>query len=161
MGTESARAMALKTTDYQGKNKPISENAFAAQTVPPSRRELAAVLGPNLSLWTALISDLRQELKIDGENWHSSGVKYGWSYRLQLKKRNIVYLGPRIGSFVAAFVLGEKAVAAAKKSGLPADVLKMLAKAGRYAEGTAVRIEVSTLEGLEIVKALARIKVEN
>ena len=88
-------------------------------------------------------------------------MKYGWSYRLQLKKRNIVYLGPRIGLFVAAFALGDKAVAAARESGLPARVLKMLAEAQRYAEGTALRIEVSKPEDLDVVKTLARIKVEN
>lgn len=154
--------MALKRTVRSHKKaRPVSENAFAGQSVEPSGKELAAVLGPNLALWTKLVSDLRHELKLDGEDWHSSGVKYGWSYRLQLKKRNIAYLGPRVGFFVAAFALGDRAVAAARTSGLPARVLKMLAEAKRYAEGTALRIEVSNSEDLEVVKTLARIKVEN
>jgi hypothetical protein len=58
-------------------------------------------------------------------------------------------------------VLGDKAVSAARKSGLPERVLKMLGEAKRYAEGTALRIEVSSPEDLELVKTLARIKVEN
>ncbi len=107
------------------------------------------------------MSDLKNELKLDGEEWNSSGSKYGWSLRLQLKKRNIVYLGPRTGSFMAAFVLGDKAVAVARKSELPAYVLNMIAEAKRYAEGTPVRIEVSKPEDLELVKILAKIKVEN
>ena len=154
--------MALKNVSQPRKKSTVAlENAFAGQSVAPSRKELAAVLGPKLALWTKLISDLRQELKLDAEDWHSSGAKYGWSYRLQLKKRNIVYLGPRIGSFVAAFALGDKAVAAARQSGLSDRVLKMLAEAKRYAEGTALRIEVSSPEDLDVVKTLARIKVEN
>ena len=88
-------------------------------------------------------------------------MKYGWSFRLQLKKRNIVYLGPRSGSFMASLVLGDKAIAAARKSNLPAYVLKMIAEAKRYGEGTPVRIEVSKPEDLGPVKILARIKVEN
>jgi len=88
-------------------------------------------------------------------------LKYGWSFRLQLKKRNIVYLGPRAGAFVAAFVLGDKAVAVARKSKLPAYVLKMIAEAKRYGEGTPVRIEVSKPADLEPVNILAKIKVEN
>jgi hypothetical protein len=78
-----------------------------------------------------------------------------------LKKRNIVYLSPRSGSFMATFVLGDRAVAVARKSELPAHVLKMIAEAKRYGEGTPVRIEVSRAEDLAPVKILARIKVEN
>jgi len=162
LGIEGVWSLALKRTGQsQKKLTPASENVFAGQSVAPTGKELAAVLGSNLVLWTRLVSDLRQELKLDGEDWHSSGLKYGWSCRLQRKKRNIVYLGPRVGRFVAAFALGDKALAVARQSGLPARVLNMLADAKRYAEGTAVRIEVSSPEDLEIVKALARVKVEN
>jgi hypothetical protein len=80
---------------------------------------------------------------------------------LQKKDRNIVYLGPRAGSFVAAFVLGDKAVAIARKSTLPANLIKTIAETKRYGEGTPVRIEVSAPEDLEPVKTLAMIKVEN
>jgi hypothetical protein len=62
---------------------------------------------------------------------------------------------------MTAFVLGDKAVAVARKSNLPAYVLKMIAQAKRYGEGTPVRIEVSKLEDLEPVKVLAKIKIEN
>ena len=79
----------------------------------------------------------------------------------ELKKRNIVYLSPREGWFMAAFALGDRAIAAALASDLPAYVLENIAGSKRYAEGTAVRIEVRTLEDVEIVKKLARIKIEN
>jgi hypothetical protein len=78
-----------------------------------------------------------------------------------LKKRNIVYLGPRAGYFLAAFVFGDKAIAVARKSELPAHVLKMIAETKRYGEGTPVRIEVSKLEDLGPVMTLAKIKAEN
>ena len=122
---------------------------------------MRSVLGASESLWTKLVSDLTHDLNLDGADWHSSGVKYGWSYRLQRKARNIVYLGPRAGTFVAAFILGDKAVAVTRKSDLPSYVLKMLAEAKRYGEGTPLRIEVSKPEDVEVVKALARIKLEN
>jgi Protein of unknown function (DUF3788) len=138
-----------------------SPNAFADQPECPTLKAVESALGRSYTLWTQLIAELRRDLKLDGEEWNSSGVKYGWSLRLQLKRRNIVYLGPRFGSFVAAFVLGDKAVAAAKASDLPAYVLKMIAEATRYGEGTPVRIEVSKPEHLQPIKILARIKVEN
>jgi len=81
--------------------------------------------------------------------------------RLSLKKRNIVYLGPREKWFLAAFALSDKAVAAARKSALPAEVLQNIAQAKRYPEGAAVRIEVRKPQDAAIVKTLAKIKIEN
>jgi len=137
------------------------QNAFAGQKRCPTDKELAAALGPTRALWNQLISQIKQELNIDTADWHTGSVKLGWSMRLQLKKRNIVYLGPRPGWFVAAFALGDKAVAAARKSALPPDVVKTIDNSRRYAEGTAVRIDVKTAKDLEVVKTLAKIKIEN
>jgi hypothetical protein len=154
--------MALKTATKQKKqSRVVSQNAFAGQAERPTQNAVEAVVGQSYALWKQLIVELKQELKLDGENWHSSGVKYGWAVRLQLKKRNIVYLSPRSGSFMATFALGDRAVAVARKSELPAHVLKMIAEAKRYGEGTPVRIEVSRADDLAPVKILARIKVEN
>ena len=159
MGLEEARHMALKTA--KKKSGPVSQNAFAGQSDRPTQKAVESVLGQSCALWKQLVTELKQDLHLDGEDWHSSGVKYGWALRLRLKDRNIVYLGPRVGSFMASFVLGDKAVAAAHKSELPAYVLKMIAEAKRYGEGTPVRIEVSRPEDLNPVKMLARIKVAN
>ena len=154
--------MALKATAKpRKKSTPASQNAFAGQVECPAQKAVESALGRSSALWKQLVAELKRDLGLDSEEWNSSGVKYGWSLRLQLKKRNIVYLGPRLGSFVAAFVLGDKGVAAARKSDLPANVLAMIADAKRYAEGTPVRIEVLKPEDLECVKLLARIKVEN
>ncbi|MBZ5683781.1 MAG: DUF3788 domain-containing protein [Acidobacteriia bacterium] len=154
--------MALKTAVKAKKQVgTVSQNAFAGQAEKPTQKAVETALGNSCVLWKQLVAELKQELKLDGEEWNSSGLKYGWSFRLQLKKRNIVYLGPRAGAFVAAFILGDKAVAVARKSKLPAYVLKMIAEAKRYGEGTPVRIEVSRPEDLGPVKILAKIKVEN
>ncbi|MGP0018129.1 MAG: DUF3788 domain-containing protein [Candidatus Sulfotelmatobacter sp.] len=140
---------------------PLSPNAFAGHTQRPTERELASVLGRADGLWQELIADLKRDLKLDGEEWNTYSIKAGWSLRLQLKKRNIVYLGPRSGCFLASFVLGDKAVAAARKSKLPQSVLKIIDVAKRYAEGTAVRIEVHKAGDANVVKTLAKIKIEN
>lgn len=154
--------MAVKSKSRAKKSSATpSTNAFAGQVERPTQKAVETALGQSFPLWKQLVAELKSELNLDGEEWNSSGVKYGWSLRLQLKKRNIIYLGPRSGSFVAAFVLGDKAVAVARKSALPALLLKMIAETKRYAEGTPVRIEVSEQEHLETVKILARIKVEN
>jgi hypothetical protein len=58
-----------------------------------------------------------------------------------------------------SFALGDKAVAAARQSGLPQSVIEMINEAKRYAEGTAVRIEIKQAKDIEIVKQLAAIKL--
>ena len=154
--------MAIKTKTKRSKpSAPASTNAFAGQTERPTEQALESALGASYALWKQLVAHLKQSLKLDAEDWHSSGVKYGWALRLQLKGRNIVYLGPREGSFIAAFILGDKAVAAARKSDLPADLLKTIAATKRYGEGTPVRIEVRRSENLDPIMVLATIKVEN
>ncbi|HLZ43128.1 MAG TPA: DUF3788 family protein [Candidatus Sulfotelmatobacter sp.] len=135
-------------------------NAFAGQSTPPTEAEVAIALGKSQSLWQELVSDLKRDLGL-AEQWGSSSIKAGWSLRLQSKKRNIVYLAPGKGSFLASFALGDKAIAAARKSKLPPRVLKIIAEAKRYAEGTAVRIEVQKTEDVDAVKILAKIKLEN
>lgn len=137
------------------------QNAFAGHAKCPTSKALCAVLGDTHILWDVLLADLKRELHIDKQEWHTSSVKLGWSLRLQRKKRNIVYLGPRAGFFIAAFALGDKAIAAARNTELPPRVLKIIAGAKRYAEGTAVRIEVKSAEDVDAVKKLARIKAEN
>ena len=77
------------------------------------------------------------------------------------KQRVIVYLSPCRGCFRASFALGDKAVRAARQSGLPAGAVKIIDQAKRYAEGTAVRIEVKAAEDLAVVEKLAAIKLAN
>ncbi len=143
------------------KTKTIPENAFAGQATRPTERELAHVLGESHFLWQDLVADLKHELKLDGDEWNCYSVKAGWSLRLQKEKRNIVYLGPRTGWFLASFILGEKAVTAARKIELPARIMKIIDEAKRYPEGTAVRIAVRDAKDASVVKMLAKIKVEN
>jgi uncharacterized protein DUF3788 len=137
------------------------ENAFAGRDKRPTERELAAALGQTDLLWRDLVTDLKRDLKLDTEEWNTYSVKAGWSLRLKLKKRNIVYLSPCAGCFRASFILGDRAVAAARKSKLPRAIQKDIDKAKRYPEGTAVRIEVHAAKDANIVKTLAKIKLEN
>ncbi len=136
-------------------------NAFAGHTKRPTELRLASVLGLADALWHGLITELKRDLALDAEEWNSSSVKAGWALRLQRKKRNIVYLGPRTGWFLASFVLGDKAITAARKSKLPPRVLKIIDQAKRYPEGAAVRIEVHEAKDADVVKTLAKIKLEN
>ena len=160
LGSESFRAMALKSVARQAKSS-ANTNVFVGQSKPPTEAQLVAALGDSYELWQQLITDLKNEFAIDTADWHASSVKLGWSLRVQVKKRNIVYLSPRDGYFLASFALGDKAITAARKSDLSSSVLDIIVEAKRYPEGTAVRIEVRSESDLLTVKKLLKIKIDN
>ena len=54
-----------------------------------------------------------------------------------------------------------KAGRAARRSGFPKRVAKIIDEARKYAEGTAVRFEVKNTWDVDIVKRLAAIKMDN
>ena len=134
-------------------------NAFIGKSHPPTDVELAGALGPAKALWDRLLAGLAGEHKLTVQEWNSYSPKAGWSLRLKSKGRNIVYLGPCRGAFRTAFVLGDKAVAAARRSDLPQSMIKIIGEAKRYPEGTAVRIEIMKAKDIETVTKLAGIKL--
>ncbi len=134
-------------------------NAFIGKSHPPTDVELTDALGPAKALWDRLLADLAGEHKLTVQEWNSYSPKAGWSLRLKSKGRNIVYLGPCQGAFRTAFVLGDKAVAAARRSDLPQSMIKLIGEAKRYPEGTAVRIEIMKAKDIETVTKLAGIKL--
>ena len=119
-------------------------NAFIGQPAQPTDAEIAAALGPTAETWKQLLDWLAAQ-GASIQEWKSSSPKYGWSLLLKLKKRTIVYLAPCDGCFRVAFVLGDRAVAAARQGDLPKPVLKLLDEATHYAEGTGLRLVVKAL----------------
>jgi hypothetical protein len=135
-------------------------NAFIGIKTLPVPEEVFAALGTTAEEWKQLVDWLATQGVVDQE-WKSSSVKYGWSLRIKLKKRTIIYLGPCAGCFRASFVLGDRAVAAARQSDLPKAVLKLLDEAPRYAEGTGLRVMVKSAKDLAAIQKLALIKLAN
>ena len=136
-------------------------NAFIDKAEQPTDAELSAALGSSRALWDRLVSDLATKQDVTIEEWNSYSRKAGWSLRLKRKKRNIVYLAPSTGCFTAAFVLGGKAVQAARDSGLPKRAIRIIDEAPRYPEGVGVRIEVKGPADVALVEKLAEIKLAN
>lgn len=136
------------------------DNAFKGTTVPPKAEKMSAVLGAAKPLWDRLLSELTGELALTRE-WGSSSPKLGWSLRLKRGDRIIVYLAPHHGGFQASFALGQKAIQSAIASGLPAQVVRTIREARKYAEGTAVRLEVKAASDVDVVKTLARAKLDH
>jgi hypothetical protein len=137
-------------------------NAFIEKTSKPTDAELAEALGgPAKALWDKLTTELAEGYGVNVPDWHSYSRKAGWALRLKRKERAIVYLSPWRGGFMVSFALGEKAAKAARESGVPAAVVKIIDEARKYAEGRAVRIEVRGAEDVAAVVKVAVAKVEN
>ena len=136
-------------------------SAFDDKSSTPRAAELRTTLGRTAGLWDELKEHLGCESQPLTEKWTFAGPKWGWSLQLKLKKRSILYMTPREGFFTAGFVLGERAVEAARESGLPEPVLAMIDSAKKYVEGRGVRIELRTKKDLNNTKKLAAIKMAN
>jgi hypothetical protein len=135
-------------------------NAFIGKAALPTSEEVSAALGSTAAVWKQLVDWLAQQ-GVEDQEWKSVSLKYGWGLRMKLKKRTIVYLGPCDGCLRVAFVLGDRAVAAARKSDLSKSTLQLLDEAPRYAEGTGFRLMVKASEDLVDVRKLALIKLAN
>jgi hypothetical protein len=139
-----------------------ARNAFIGKSEKPSPEELAAALGPTAALWGKFVESMARELGVVTQEW--KGVypnKYGWSLRLKVKSRNIVYLSPYPGFFMAGFILSDRAVKAAGEARFPPTVARAIAAAPHYPEGTGLRLAVKTARDLPSLRKLAAIKLEN
>jgi hypothetical protein len=137
----------------------MQPNAFIGKPKQPTAAELTAALGPARALWDQLLAGLAGEHNLTVQEWNSYSRKAGWSLRLKLKDRNILYLTPCRECFFVSFALGDKAVAAARQSRLPQSVIKIINEAKRYAEGTGIRMEMKKPKDIGIAKQLAAIKL--
>jgi hypothetical protein len=135
-------------------------NAFIGKATMPTAEEVAAALGPAADVWKQLV-DWMAEQGVTVQEWNSYSAKSGWAMRLKVKKRNIVYLAPCSGCFRVAFILGGRAMAAARVSHLSKSTLKLLDEAPKYPEGTGVRLIVKSQKDLAAIRKLALIKLAN
>lgn len=135
-------------------------NAFLAHPAQPTPAEVSASLGASDNLWQQFVQWVAKQ-GAQEEEWKSYSEKYGWSLRLKRKKRTIVYLAPCAGCFRISFLLGDRAVTAAKQSSLSKRTLSAIEKARRYAEGTAVSFVVRQAKDLASARKLVQIKLAN
>jgi len=132
--------------------------SFDDKAKAPDDKALAKGLGPSKTLWDDFVGHVAAEYDPVTKAW---GFYKSWSLRLKRKKRTIVYLLPRDGYFLCAFVYGGKATEAARAAKLPQAVKKAIDEAPVYGEGRGFRLEVRTGKDLETMKALAAIKMAN
>jgi hypothetical protein len=149
--------------DDSGKRTTVNTmvNAFIGRTEAPGDGDLEKALGPAKPVWDSLIAGLAAEHGVTVLEWRCYSAKSGWALRLKRGKRTIVWMAPCAGCIRVAFILGVKAMAAARECGLSAAALRILDAAPKYPEGTGIRLLVKGPKDVPTVKKLALVKLEN
>jgi hypothetical protein len=138
----------------------MAMSIFDDKTKQPTGRMLSKALGKQYQLWKDIAQYVVEKYPKAFEEWKYFSVKnYGWSFRLKDKKRNIIYLGPRDGFFMAAFVFSDKAVDAVQDSSLAQSIKDELRNAKKYPEGRGIRLEVRNKADIANIKILVDIKL--
>jgi hypothetical protein len=136
----------------------MPEAVFADESHPPTDAELSTVLGSAQRHWDDLIAHIREAHPGATAEWKHHGAKYGWSFVVREKRRNLAYFKPLEKGVLVSLALGEKAVQAAEQSSLPDDVMDSIRQAPKYAEGRPVRVKVISAGDVGVVKKLLGIK---
>jgi Protein of unknown function (DUF3788) len=139
----------------------MTTNAFINKPKQPTEAELTAALGPARAVWDQLLAGLEEEYGVNVHEWNSYSLKAGWSLRVKRKARTIMWLSPCPGCFRIAFILGDKAMKAARQVKFPQRIVKVLNEAPKYPEGTGIRLVVKSSRDIGTLKKLAAIKLAN
>jgi hypothetical protein len=137
----------------------MEHSFFMDKSQIPLDADLHGALGEKYELWMEIRDRVYEKYPTGTEEWNFPGKKYGWSFRIKDKKRAIVYLLPRDGAILAAFVFGGRAFEAILKSDVSEQIKSDLEGAKVYAEGRGVRIPVPDKSMLKDIYSLIDIKL--
>jgi len=135
----------------------MANSVFDEKGKRPDDTSLKAVLGRTASLWDDIRSRVAARWDRAVEEWNFSCKKAGWAFRIKHKKRTILHMIPRAKHFQVVFVLGDRAIEAAREVKLRATIMESIDSAKRYVEGTGFRFDVRTKKDVKTV--LAEIKM--
>ncbi|MGD0551270.1 MAG: DUF3788 domain-containing protein [Sedimentisphaerales bacterium] len=139
----------------------MAMSLFDDKSKQPTKQMLAKTLGKQYQLWTDIAEYVVEKYPRATEEWKYPGVKYGWSFRLKDKKRNIIYMGPRENHIIVAFIFGEKGVDDVQNSSLSQSIKDELRNAKKYVEGRGIRLQVRNKTDVANIKILVDIKLAN
>ncbi|MCG2611381.1 DUF3788 domain-containing protein [Flavobacterium sp. SM15] len=137
------------------------KSIFTNKTTTPTPTALEQALANTFPLWQTFETFAKEQYPAATVEWHYSGDKFGWSYRIKDKKRVLLYLLPRDRFFKTAFVFGEKATARIMESDISETIKKELMLAKPYAEGRGIRIEIKDTSLVADIQKLITIKIAN
>jgi hypothetical protein len=139
----------------------MAMSLFDDKSKQPTKQMVAKAIGKQYQLWTDIAEYVVEKYAKAIEEWKYYSVKYGWSFRLKDKKRNIIYMTPSDGHIIVAFMFGDKGVEAVQDSSLPQPIKDELRNAKKYVEGRVLRLQVRKKTDLANIKTLVDIKLAN
>ena len=92
------------------------KSIFTDKLIVPTDDDLKPALGETYKLWQQIAAYAHDKCPKANDEWKFPGEKHGWSFRVNDKKRVLVYLLPRDGFFKVAMVFGQKAFEAVMNS---------------------------------------------
>jgi hypothetical protein len=128
----------------------------AADSKPPSGRELATLLGGSHAAFVALTqrgSGVTRE-------WKRYSKKSPWVLKVSRGDRTLLYATPRADAFEATIVLGERAAQAALAGRVSKKLHASIQAAKPYVEGRPVRVMVRDQADLAGVEELLAVKLD-
>ena len=131
---------------------------MSAKVKSPDEAELKAVLGSAFALWSGILRAVEEACTAVEQVWKPSKTEFGRMCLLQHKKRTLLYITPDQEKVWIAIVLGDRALALAMASSLPAAIKKMFSEAKPYAEGRGIRFPVSSADDIPVIAQLVEIK---
>lgn len=137
------------------------KSVFCDKNEAPDDDALRSALGNTFEIWNAIQRKVLERYPKAVSEWHFSGDKYGWSYRISDSRRVLIYLLPRKGFFKTAFVFGQKAFEQILAGDVSDAIKTELSAARKYAEGRGIRIDVTNSEILADIEKLIAIKIAN
>jgi len=135
------------------------KSIFNDKLIVPTDDDLKPALGVTYKLWQQIAAYAHDKCPKANDEWKFPGEKHGWSFRVNDKKRVLVYLLPRDGFFKVAMVFGQKAFEAVMNSAVSEEIKQELAAAKAYAEGRGIRIDVRTDAVIKDIRELIDIKL--
>ncbi|MDA3891330.1 MAG: DUF3788 domain-containing protein [Salinivirgaceae bacterium] len=137
----------------------MDSSVFMEKEQIPTQKELSKKLTDKIKWWQQIRDFVFEKYPKAVEEWNFPGKKYGWSFRIKDKKRVIIYLLPREGSFMVAFVFGQKAYTQIMETEIDESIKTELTNARVYAEGRGIRIAVDSESVIEDIERLVEIKL--
>lgn len=137
------------------------KSIFPNKNEYPTQDKLIVALGELFGIWQQFVDFTKKNYPDTKEEWHFSGEKFGWSYRIKDSKRVIIYLLPRDRFFKVAFVFGKKAMEQILNSTISEGIKTELLTAKAYAEGRGIRIEVKDTSNFDDIIKLIQFKINN
>lgn len=134
---------------------------FTDKTAKPSEDDLKIALGEKYKFWNELFSFTLEKFPKASFDWHFSGQKFGWGFRISDKKRVLVYLLPRDQFFKVGLVFGEKAFEEVCNSSISETIITELKNTKKYAEGRGIRIDIHDDSSISDLKKLIEIKIKH